>query len=292
MIWKHYLFNWNSINKKDVWYSILLENVNWRKLISSDIEEDISDNHWVKVTPTYARSRMIEITGYVLADNRAESANGIDYLDNLFVLQDEFSTLKEDVFSIVDEKDRSWDIVCKVKEPLEFIIEEGDNVDASKRKFKVTLQAPNPTFNWWLLKEVQGSESVYWWMKTMTKLWARSNWRFNVLETVSEWNVSSLPKIVLTIKDWATVRKPITIKNLTNWSLFAFDLDAVSGDVITIDSAKKSLFKNWVSKLETRMPWSVFPVIKGQTSFAVFDNDGGLYDNDFDIKIYFRNALL
>lgn len=292
MIWKFYLFNGNSINKKDEAYDIVLENVNWRKLLSHDTEEWISEWHGVKVSPTLARSRLIEITWYVLADDRASSALWIDYLDNLFVLQDDFSLENNYLFAVIDEQDRAWDIKCKIKEPLEFIVSESDNEDFTRRKFRVVLQAPNPIFYWSDLKEVMWNEWVYGWDKIGMKLWSSLNSKFNIITLQNEWNVSYPLKIELTIKSGWAWNKPITVKNLTNGSQFVINSDAAAWDVIVIDSEKKELLKNGISIIQYRAEGSVFPSVKGQTSFSIVDNDWGLYDNDFDVKIYFRNALL
>jgi hypothetical protein len=32
--------------------------------------------------------------------------------------------------------------------------------------------------------------------------------------------------------------------------------------------------------------------IAEETKFTIFDNDGGFYESDFDVEVYFRNILV
>jgi hypothetical protein len=62
--------------------------------------------------------------------------------------------------------------------------------------------------------------------------------------------------------------------------------------VIVIDSKKKTATKNWVNILATRVSGSTRLTISEETIFTIFDKDGGLYESDFDVEIYFRNILI
>lgn len=292
MIWKYYLYDWNTINRKTSDYEIILTSVNWRKIISSDNEQNISEGHWIKVTPTFARSRLIEISGYIYADTREKSYFWINYLDNLFALQDEFDTLKLSKFSLIDDENIWWDIYCKPKDAIEFIVWEKDNIDFTKREFKISLQAPDPFFRSSEVKQFIWKEWIYWWNYFPNSIWNNLNSRFNTINVTSTWNTSSPLKIELKIRENWFANKPIIIKNLTNWTFFWIDLDWKPWDIILIDSENRDVLLNNISFLNSRIEGSLFPTVKGETRFIITDKDDWLYSSDFDIKIYFNDTLL
>lgn len=291
MIWKSYLYNNKAIWKKSDDFNIYLNEVDWRNLKTSDEEQNLFSWHGVLSSPTFARSRIISISGIIDSKNNDWISKALNYLDNLFVLQEDFEELEENIFSVIDESDKLWQIKCKIKEPVNYIISENDNVDKKQRKFKVVLEAPNPKF-YGINKSYSWSEGIYWGKKMWLKLWTKLNSRFNIINVESEWNQKTPAKIELKIKNWKVANAPIKIKNLTNSTVFEIKKDFHEWDIIIIDTENKKLTMNWDDILIFRWKGSLFPTIKWKTSFIIEDNDSGLYENDFDIKIYFSDILL
>lgn len=291
MIWKSYLYNNKAIWKKCEDFNIYLTEVDWRTLKTSDDEQKLFSEHGVATSPTFARSRIITINWVIDSKNETWNSKALNYLDNLFVLQEDFEELEENVFTVIDDWNKLWQIKCKIKEPVNYIISNDDNISKKERKFKVVLEAPDPKF-YWIEKKYSWSEWIYWWKKLGLKLWNKLNSRFNIIKVKSEWNVKSPALIKLKIKEWKKADKPITIKNLTQWTLFSINKDFNEWDTVVIDTKNKKLTLNWEDILIHRLPGSLFPTVKKETSFVIEDNDWWLYENDFDVEIYFSDVLL
>jgi len=291
MIWKNFKFNNQTISRKTQDYQIALKDVNWYKLDVSDEQHNIQGFHWIKVSPTYARWRRIEIQGLLLADTRAWSNKWISFLRNLFALQWTFEKTDFKSFAFTDDNWNNWQIFCKIKEPLDIELMDDDYPGWMPRKWRIVIQAEDPYIYSLETHQVYWLEWFYWWVKIWTKLWTKLNEYYNEIQVVNQWNVASPLKITLNVSK--QVNKPLKIRNIITWKRFWLDIDANSGDTIVIDSKKHTATKNWENILAYRIEGSYWPKANpGENYFFIYDLDWWLYESDVNIEIQYNDTLL
>lgn len=290
MIGKIFEFNWFSISRTTSDYQIWLDVVDWKRIDISDEQTNVQGFHGIKVSPTFARWRRVTIEWVILSDTKEGSSKAMDFLENLFALQWIPSQTDFKPFIVTDEQDRRWELLAKIKEPVDFEISDDDWRIWANRRFRVVLQAEDPRYFSTETQEVIGVESFFGWVKFPVKFWVKFNENFNEIQVNSEWNTEAPLEIILTAK-W-NIDTPLKIKNLSNNTFFWLDIDAVDGDIIVINSKTKTATKNGANILANRITWSTWPQAKGTTLFSIYDKDWWLYDSDFDVKIKFKNVLL
>ena len=290
MDFKEAKINWQDILKwVDSW--IVYTFKDWRKVLTTDNSENIDWVHGRNVSPTYARVRVITLEW--ISDrvwNQTEEQNSIEYLQKIFALQWALSSLEEKELYIKDIYDNEWILNIKVKEPLD-IVEWDDSFVWSYWKWRVVLESTKePIYK--SLNEILNSslEWNYWGFKLGLKLWSAFNEIDNIIECNTTWNIDTPARIEITAN--GDINKPLMIRDLTKWTFFWLDIDAVAWDKIVIDSENYTVTKNWENILSNRMAWSMWIRILETTKLLIEDKDGNIPFNDFEINIYFRNSLL
>lgn len=189
----------------------------------------------------------------------------MDWLDQLFVLQEQGGKTEFKPFTVVDEQDREWQIPVKIKTPIEYDTDEYDYIDGDGRTFRVVLEAEDARLFATHLTTVIGQESVFGGFKLGAKLGQPLNLISSGVICRAEGNMESPVKIELEAK--SEIHAPITIKRGKNF--FALNSSAKAGDVIVIDSQKRTATKNGENILESRVAGSQWPTIKGEVAFAI-----------------------
>lgn len=290
MLWNSFYFDNQKINIDNWNYRIWLVEVPWTAIDSSDFQTDIQGTHWITVSPTYARGRRIAIQGVVFAKNRTDSANGISFLQNLFALDATPSQLNLKEFKAIDELGNEWAIQTKIKEPLEFQLWDEDQTNPYEREFRVVLQSPDARYFSANEINVAGAEWFFGWIKLWQPLPYQLNEFYNKIEFTAQGNIATPLKIKITAT--GDINQPLVIRNLDTNEFFGLNTDAVAGDIIEIDSKLLTATKNGVNILADRISGSSWLSAKWLTRLSVYDNDGGLYESDFNVDISFRNVLL
>lgn len=113
---------------------------------------------------------------------------------------------------------------------------------------------------------------------------------YNEIQVITIGNSDTPLKFTLTAL--GNIDAPLFIKNLSNDTFFALNIDAVAGDVIVVDGAKKVATKNGTNILADRVAGSTWPKAKGTMLFSIVDEDGGLLASDFDVAISWHDVLL
>ena len=290
MIGKSYKRDGQAIAHKTNEYQIGLTLVNWRKLDTTDEQKNIEGAHGIKMSPTYSRGRKIDIEGIIIADTRNATSKAMDWLDRAFGLQTTITDMPEKkLFTVVDEQDRERKIWCKIKDPIDYNIQEDDYMDGTTRSFRVSLQADDARFFSVQEQMVDGKEGVYGGFKLGVKLGKAMNAYFNEVECLGSGNVGNPARIQIIAK--GQINSPLMIRK-KGGEFFGIEVNAEAGDIIEVNAEAKTITKNWVNISEKRIPWSSWPMIFGTTIFFLQDKDWGLYESDFDVKIYFSNVLL
>lgn len=292
MDFKQAKINWQDILKSsDSW--ILYSYYNWRKLITSDNTQNMDWIHWRNVSPTYARYRVITLEW--ICDrlwNQTEEINNIEYLQNLFALQDDLFWLEEKELYIKDVYNKEWILNVKIKEPLD-IVEWDENLPWSYYKWRVVLESTTtPVYK--SLHEIMtnGSEWNFWGFVLGFELW--NGFAFNEIDSIiqcsTSWNISTSARIEITAIN--NINQSLKITNLSDNTFFGLDIDANPWDLIVIDSSNYTATKNGKNILFWRIQGSTWQKIKKDTKFIVEDKDGWILSQDFNVKIYFKNSLL
>jgi len=290
MIWKIFKINWNTISKTTPDYQIWLTLVNWRKVNTSSEQTNITGWMGIRISPTYARDRLITIEWLILSDTRVWLSKGMDYLDNLFALQGVYWSVNYLNFWITDEQSREWDIKVAIKNALEYEINDDDYLDWSNRIFRISLIASDPRLFSVIENLVEWVESNYWWFKLWLNLGVTMSEWINEITCIATWNIPTPIRFEITASK--TINKPLKILNTITNEFIEIDEDFISWDKLIIDTLKYTIEKNWISIKNKKVIWSSWLQIKDTTKFGIFDKDWWLSSNDLSVKIYFNNVLL
>ena len=290
MDFKEAKINWQDILKwSDSW--IVYTFKDWRKVVTTDNSDNIDWVHGRNVSPTYARISVVTLEW--ISDrvwNPLEDQNSIEYLQKLFALQWDLSSLEEKELYIKDMYDNEWILNVKIKDPLE-IVEWDNSFVWSYWKWRIVLESTKEPIYKSLNELLQSSEEWhYGWFNLGLKLWNALNKIDNIIECNTTWNIDTTARIEIIAN--GDINKPLMIRDLTKWTFFWLDIDAVAWDKIIIDSWKYTVTKNWENILSSRIWWSMWVRVSESTKLLIEDKDGNIPFNDFLINIYFRNSLL
>lgn len=269
---------------------------NWSRLTTDDSSINTDGEHGRTTSPVYARTRVITLEWYIdrFWNNRGQEA--LEYLQDLFALQSNTGTLIPRKLYITDQYDKEREINVKVKDPIDFV-EADEWFKDTAYKWRVVLESIEDPY---MLSVEEFVKTGLEWNRggfsidsedgfTMEDGFIMDDY-FNFIECVSGWNMESLPRVEITAT--GNIVTPLTLKNLTNWTYFALDINAVTGDKIIIDSNDYTVTKNWVNIAYARTEWSIWPTINWTTVFGVEDEWGAVVSNDISVSIYFKNCLL
>lgn len=287
MIWQSFKYDGQEVSRITPDWEILAD-VERRKITTSDETKKIDWRHGVRLSPTFQRGRKITISWMIVADSRAKSAEAMEYLDQLFALQEQGGKTEFKPFIVVDDKGVEREIAAKIKTPLEYSIWEFDHIDGDGRTFRVVLEAEDARLFTTRMTEVRWAETKYGGFKLWVKLGHKMNAVSSAIRCEAVGNMETPARIEITAL--GPINAPLIIKK--GGSFFALNIDAAVWDKILIDSKQRTATKNGQNILAQRIPGSSWPTIKWTTVFTIVDKDWGLYSSDFDVKIYFANVLL
>lgn len=284
--------DWQDIIK-DGASGILYTFKDWRKLETTDNSINIDGFHRRRVSPTYARVRVITLEGVVDNLSNTEAQNAIEYLQYIFRLQSNLSTLEERTLYIQDTFGNEWTLAVKVKDPIEFV-EGDDSLRGSHWKWRVVLESTSAP-EYLSLSEIvkTGQEGDFWWFTMNFELWNNGlAWDAitSIIECHASGNTASHTRFVITaIND---INGPLNIYNITENTYFGLDISATAWDIIEINSEVLTATKNGINMLAYRTPGSIWQMITWQTKFIIKDLDGWIVSQDFSVQVYFKNSLL
>lgn len=266
--------------------SVIYTQKEWLKLSTDDASQDIDGVHGRIVSPSLARFRVITLSWYI---DRAFSweQEKIEHLRRLFALQD------DDLFEVQDKElyikdlfNNEWILGVKVKEPLE-VVEGDENFYWQYWKWRVVLESTKtPIYKSKTQNIIEWQAGKVWWWK----LWVKLGKAMNESSAIIQANTTSTKTPVkFVIKATGNITSPITIRNIITNDFFALNIWAVNGDEIIIDGDKYLATKNGVNVIINKVAWSVWPRIKWNNQFTVYD---WLQNKNFTIKVYFHNSML
>jgi len=296
MIWSNYLYNWSIIDNATIDYEITLDDdLNPRELNFSQESKDIEWYHWISLSPTYARSRVIWISWYIVSETKAWFWKWMNYLDNLFRLQWNTATLITKVFKFTDDEWNDWEANVSIKNPIKYEPFETDTWHFLRR-FTVVLISPDPL----LLSSTEfsqtGREWFAWWLAitndwiAITNEWIAINeWSWEFIITPNWWNQPLQPRFEITaIRE---INGFIRILNKTTWNYIQFNIWATIWQVYVIDTATETATLDWVNIMADKVWWE-FITIDWPTQIEVYDNDWVFLWNDIAVVVYYKNILL
>lgn len=296
MIWSNYLYNGTQIDVSNSNFEITLDdNLNPRELNHSDEISNIESYHGVTASPTYARGRVIGLSGYIVSSTKAGFWEGMNYLDSLFSLQWNTWILQTKPFQFTDDFWNNWVGEVKVKVPIKYWLEQFDTHHFIS-KWTVVLLAPDPKLFAPFESSQSGEEWFVWGVAiteegvAITEDWIALNensWTFII--TPSGWNQPLEPRFEITVlKD---VNQFLRLKNVTSGNYIQFNIEATPEQVFIIDSSKETATLDGVNIMATKTWWD-FIVIDWKSEIEIYDVDDIFYWNDLNITAYYKNILL
>lgn len=294
---KHVFLDEKNIAGNENISGILIIQKDWRNgLQIRDVSTSRMGMHGRDVTATYADVRVITFSGIIDRMNgNSLWLDAVRYLENLFSLQSNPSILEPKKLTIIDEYDRKWTLLVKIKDP--FQIEEWDeNFKGSHWRWFTTLESVgDPTFYSENEEKVIGREGNIGGFTIPIdgfSLESGISWNEVLFPTIiiPSGNGAVYPRFVLTAV--GEVNAPIIIRNMTDGNFFALDVSASVGDIIEINTRSQLCTKNGRNITFSRLTGSVWSVAKWETIFSLEDKDGGISLSDFNIEVYFKNSLL
>lgn len=280
------------------WQDILWDGMMWlytkkterRKIDVDDEDTDKVGAHGRYVSPTYARIRKITLEGYIDNIWNAREQEAFEYLQNMFSLQGDVSSIKPLTLYVKDHHDNEWTMQVKVAEPRE-VFEADEVIRDYARERAVELESVEDP-RYYSLEEMMQNilEGDFGGMTLDCALPVSFDQYSNVVTLTNSWNTStSMRREIDVISDFDA---PITVRNINTGAQMQFDVWWVVWDKIVIDTWNYTATKNWQNILSSRVAWSSRLQLQGTQSFVVFTLDGWLDHSDLDVNIYFRNALL
>ena len=269
----------------------------WRNnLQTSDLGNDRAWWHGRDVSPTFARIRIITLEGYIDRFANASTEQAVtEYLERLFALQANPSILSPRTLYVKDVYNREWELDVKVKEPG--TISEGDGeYKGSHWKWRVVLESVgDPTYLSYGEYTLSGIEGAYGGFDIPTTGFSLQegfsmNEILNLITITTTGNSAVFPRFEFSVT--SAINSPLRIQNTDTREYFSLDISAISGDIIIIDSKNLKCTKNGVDVTSSRMVGSIWPSADGVTNYLITDADDGTMGSDFNVIVYYKNALL
>lgn len=262
----------------------------WRRLVTDDTSENIQGMHKRTVSPTYARKRIIILEWYIdgLGNDNQQSAQA--FLESIFALQSDPSTLIAKEIFIKDIYDQEWILNVKVKTPVEFV-EASDAFTGYAIKWRVELESiEDPTYRSAEEFEIIGTDGVYGGVAFPLSMKFSMITYSNILElSITGSQASPIRWEITVIND---ITWPLSITNISTGEWCKFASNATAGDSIIIDANTLKATLNGANILASRIIWSHRLTVQWTQFFSVSDANGALPTEDLLVKAYFRESLL
>ena len=262
----------------------------WRRLVTDDTSENIQGMHKRTVSPTYARKRIIILEGYIdgLWNHNQQPAQS--YLESVFSLQTDPSSLIPKELYIKDIYDQEWILDVKVKTPVEFV-EASDEFTGYAMRWRVELESiEDPTYRSAEEFEIIGTDGVFGGVAFPVSMEFSMISYSNILELSI--NGSQASPIRWEISVMNDITWPLSITNISTGEYTKFAMNATAWDTIIIDANTLTATLNGANILASRIIGSHRLLIQWTQFFSVSDANGALPTEDLVVKAYFRESLL
>lgn len=269
---------------------ILYTKTEWRRLATDEVQELVMGLHRRVVSPTYARTRVITLEWYLDSLGNAEEEDAQYYLEELFALQDDPTTIVPRELYILDNYGNEWVLDVKVKDPIDIVEASGDFVWYA-HKWSVTLESiESPVYKSFAEITETGTDGSFGGFPVSFGVPMSMTSYTNLIELVSSGNHAS--PIRWEIEAVNNFTWPLIIVDVTNTNYMKFEIDWLAGDIIIIDGENYTATKNGVDITWYRTAWSSRLTVKGTQQFAVLDYNGSIPTTDLTVDAFFRNSLL
>lgn len=289
MDFKQCTIDWQDI-LHDGAHGIYYVTKEWRRLVTDDTSENIQGMHKRTVSPTYARKRIIILEGYIdgLWNDNQQSAQ--TYLESIFSLQTDPSSLIPKELYIKDIYDHEWILDVKVKTPVEFV-EASDEFTGYAIKWRVELESiEDPTYRSAEEFEIIGTDGVFGGVAFPMSMEFSMISYSNILElSINGSQASPIRWEISVINDTTW---PLSITNISTGEYAKFAINATAWDSIIIDANTLTATLNGANILASRIIWSHRLLVQWTQFFSVSDANGALPTEDLVVKAYFRESLL
>lgn len=192
----------------------------------------------------------------------------MDYLDGLFGLYGAGADAERKVFSVDDDQARRWEMVARVKEPVDYEIDEDDWMEGAVRKWSVVLFGNDARYLSHEENVVEGGESNFGGFMLGTTLGVALDEIDGYIECIGIGNGDA--PMVMNISVLEDVSGPIVIEEITSGKQFIINDDWLDGDEIVLDSKLYTLTKNGTNILNLRQEGSIWPVVRGVSRFIIY----------------------
>lgn len=262
----------------------------WRRLVTDDTSENIQGMHKRTVSPTYARKRIIILEWYIdgLGNDNQQSAQS--YLESIFSLQTDPSSLIPKELYIKDIYNQEWILDVKVKTPVEFV-EASDAFTGYAIRWRVELESiEDPTYRSAEEFEIIGTDGVFGGVAFPMSMEFSMISYSNILELAISGSQASPIRWEISVIN--NITWPLSITNISTGEYAKFAINATAWDTLIIDANTLTATLNGANILASRIIWSHWLTVQWNQFFSVSDANGALPTEDLVVKAYFRESLL
>lgn len=245
-------------------------------------------NHGRTTSPVYAGYRIITLEGVIdgLGNDYLEQA--IRYLEKVFSLQGDTSTLVTKTLRIKDLLDYEREAEVIVVDPL-VVLEHDETFTGAYYRRRVVLETAETP----VLKSYQELQ------KTLGSSYGAGftfpfsfDFDFSTYENITQVTVTGNVHSPINFQLTANVdyTGPLYIINTSNGKRLKFNVSGSAGDVLVFDSENNTATKNGVDILSLREAGSSWLYVEETADFVILTASSLL--DDFTVKTTFRNNYL
>jgi len=270
MIGKSFIYNGNTIpyTGTEARANNWLADIDWTDLSVDNSSLNRQDFHGVISNPTFARGRLMTVSGQVFAVTKATRGTAQRAIEDIFILQD-FPTQANEfkVLQFKDDDDSDWFINAKVFSTPSFTNPRGESVTT----FTCELFAQDPIIRSLTQNSVSGNYALLGGVTLPTTLPIALDGVLGSFSGTNTGNFAS-PCVVTITGDIVNPR----IYNLTTGRYFGYTgtLTASGGDSLVIDTEANTMELNGVNVLANRYTGSNWIFAQsGANNFVLIGDD-------------------
>lgn len=250
---------------------IILQSLTWNDLVTDDDQVPRQGYHGISSSPTLYRARVINMSGFIIANSRAERAIYRTQLTDMFKLESIPSPTNRGFydFELLDDDGLEWVISAKVLNTPAYEQQILGEIEVTS--FTVQLVADDPTIRAKDIVQVIAIEGFYGGAKLPWKLPVQLN-DYGYIATLTNGGNWPAP-LIITIEANGTTGANLRVENTTNGEFFGVQTPINDGDILIINTLDSTITLNGLDISGDRIVGSKWPYLQpGDNYYTVLDD--------------------